>query len=175
MSRALLLLDVDGPLNPWAEKPWRRPEGYTTHRLRPAGWEHPRKPSRVWLHPGHGPMLLAFAAERDVELAWATTWQHDANVMIGPAIGLPELLVVTFDRHPRSRAGSFPPWQSSRSGIRWPGWMTDFREKRYVPALAEFQARRTGIPTLLHHVDPRIGLTQRDLDAVGAWMDREVR
>lgn len=77
-GRPLLLLDVDGPLNPWAAKPCRRPDGYTTHRLRPSGWEHAKKPLRVWLSPAHGPMLLDFSAGNNVELAWATTWQDDA-------------------------------------------------------------------------------------------------
>ncbi|MEU6365910.1 hypothetical protein ABZ876_09170 [Streptomyces sp. NPDC046931] len=38
MDRPLLFLDVDGPLNPWAAQPERRPAGYTT--------------IRVSLHPG---------------------------------------------------------------------------------------------------------------------------
>jgi hypothetical protein len=29
-SLPLLLLDVDGPLNPWRAKPEKRPEGYQT-------------------------------------------------------------------------------------------------------------------------------------------------
>jgi hypothetical protein len=31
--RPLLFLDVDGPLNPYAAQPERRPEGYTTIRV----------------------------------------------------------------------------------------------------------------------------------------------
>lgn len=33
MSRPLLFLDVDGPLNPYAAKPTKRPDGYTTLRV----------------------------------------------------------------------------------------------------------------------------------------------
>ncbi|MFE0674948.1 hypothetical protein [Streptomyces sp. NPDC058867] len=57
MARPLLFLDVDGPLNPWAAKPERRPEGCTTIRAT-AG---PGRPLRVWLNPAHGPALRDFA------------------------------------------------------------------------------------------------------------------
>jgi hypothetical protein len=45
-----LLLEVDGPLNPCAAKPSRRPVGYETHRARPSGWRlhEARRPLRVW-------------------------------------------------------------------------------------------------------------------------------
>ncbi len=33
MNRPLLLIDVDGPLNPYAAPPHRRPDGYQTHRM----------------------------------------------------------------------------------------------------------------------------------------------
>ena len=59
----LLLLDVDGLLNPYAAKPHRRPQGYGTHRIRPDSWvaRQPQRaaeyvrPLRVWLNPEHGP------------------------------------------------------------------------------------------------------------------------
>jgi hypothetical protein len=41
--RPMLLIDVDGPLNPYAAKPTRRPHGYTTHRLSPPTWLEERK------------------------------------------------------------------------------------------------------------------------------------
>ncbi len=37
--RPVLLLDVDGPLNPYAAQPQRRPAGYGTHRLLTPRWE----------------------------------------------------------------------------------------------------------------------------------------
>ncbi|ONK13131.1 hypothetical protein STBA_38930 [Streptomyces sp. MP131-18] len=100
MSRPLLYLDVDGPLNPYAAKPERRPEGYTTHRVRPESWiaQHPGKPRvyikplRIWLNPSHGRQLLQLAEVYD--LIWATTWGDEANTFISPVLGLPELPVV---------------------------------------------------------------------------------
>ena len=81
-----ILLDVDGPLNPYAATATRRPEGFETHWTRPSGWET-GKALRVWLKPSHGAELLAL----DCELIWATTWEAEANIWIGPHIGLPEL------------------------------------------------------------------------------------
>lgn len=101
--KPILFLDVDGPLNPYAAKPHRRPEGYSTHRLNPltsdgvTRWTtHHKRPLRVGLNPSHGPALL----ELGFDLVWATSWEAEANELIGPHIGLPELPYVTFDRCP---------------------------------------------------------------------------
>jgi hypothetical protein len=89
--KPILFLDVDGPLNPYAAKPSRRPEGYETHRMRPSGFDQPwQKPLRVWLNPAHGSYLIALP----YELMWATTWGAEANEWIAPHISLPELPAV---------------------------------------------------------------------------------
>lgn len=101
-EQALLLLDVDGVLNPFAVTPTARPLGYRTYRYTPDGrWYSGRNVRRhqgvrVWLHPAHGARLRELAAAAGLDLAWATTWLHDANRFIGPAIGLPELPVIEF-------------------------------------------------------------------------------
>lgn len=165
-EKPLLLLDVDGPLNPYRAKPERRPEGYTTHRL---------EGFRVWLNPDHGPLLLAFAAEHGVELAWATTWEHEANKSIGPNIGLPELPVVDLGWQ-RKFSGTIHTDNWKFDGVlafaagRPLAWLDDdfahFRAEREW-----FENERGGAPTLLHHVDPAIGLTSTDLATVAAWLD----
>lgn len=101
--KPILFLDVDGPLNPYAAKPHRRPEGYSTHRFNPltsdgvTRWTvHHKHPLRVWLNPSHGPALL----ELGFDLVWATSWEAEANEWIGPHIGLPELPYVSFNRRP---------------------------------------------------------------------------
>src|SRR5665213_3690063 len=85
VSKPVILLDVDGPLNPFDAKPTKRPEGYLTHRYE---WKAPKsgKPLRVWLNPLHGPLLDALGAE----IVWATAWEHEANTWIAPKIGLGE-------------------------------------------------------------------------------------
>ena len=80
----LLLIDVDGVLNPFAAK--RCPAGYVEEQI--AGFP-------VRLRAADGPALLAYADR--FELAWATTWEDQANTEIGPRIGLPPLPVIHFD------------------------------------------------------------------------------
>ncbi len=41
-------------------------------------------------------------------------------------------------------------------------------------AKEEFLASRAGVPTLLHHVDPKVGLRNRDLMTAAIWADHEV-
>jgi hypothetical protein len=172
-ARPLVLLDVDGPLNPYDAKPSRRPHGYTTHRLRPKGFEHARKPLRVWLHPDHGALLRAFAERHGAELVWATTWEHDANTMIGPVIGLPELPVIEFGDHISAQEWKYPAVAKYAGGRPFVWFDDDFEaagpDRQH--ALRQFEIARKTTPTLLHHVDPKIGLTEADLAAAGAWFD----
>lgn len=92
-GKPLLYLDVDGPLNPYACKAERRPEGYSTHRMRPGIWRDTRlKPLRVWLNPDHGIMLRNLG----MEIIWATDWGTDANSWIGPQLGFPHLEVLEY-------------------------------------------------------------------------------
>lgn len=168
MTKPLLLLDVDGPLNPWALRATR--EGYTAYRMTPHGWTG--RPLNVRLSPAHGPMLLDFAATHGVELVWATTWAQDANTMIGPRIGLPELPVIDFGG---GQPGALPGWKyqavaqyASGRPLAW--FDDDFAEAAYIKARWRFEDAREGVPTLLHDVDPTMGLTQVDLDTVAEWV-----
>lgn len=182
----LLLLDVDGPLNPYAEKPHLRPPGYTTFRHTPTGaWLSGRdarrhKGIRVWLNPDHGPALLAVADATGLELVWATTWLHEANNRIGPAIGLPTLPVIEFPLDDLEPDGGGNRWR--RDGTwKWSAvaayaagrplaWLDDDHgNPLFAAARASFDHQRTGQPTLLCHVDPRTGVQATHLDEIRAW------
>ncbi|MFJ6723779.1 hypothetical protein ACIQPQ_02575 [Streptomyces sp. NPDC091281] len=169
MSRPLLFLDVDGPLNPYAAKPERRPAGYTTLRV-PRDDEAAegrtlssrRRPLRVWLNPEHGRELSALG----YELCWASTWMASANQWIAPVLGLPELPFVDFGD---------VLFQERPDGVHWKtavlvdhadgrpfAWVDDEQsalDQEYVTA----HHRGRG---LLHHVDPRIGLRDNDFRAL---------
>jgi hypothetical protein len=174
MTRGLLLLDVDGPLNPHAANRTRRPPGYTTYRRTKTGWHTGRearryKGLRVWLHPDHGDQLLTLAAETSLELVWATTWQHEANDRIAPAIGLPSLPVIEFPGHDPTHgwneAWKWPAVASYAEG-RPLAWLDD--EHDHAGA-SEFARQRDGTPTLLVHVDPKQGLGSAHLAEVRRW------
>lgn len=166
-DRPLLFLDVDGPLNPWAAKPTRRPKGYTTHRMRPTGFEH-GKPLRVWLNHSHGKELL----DLGYDLIWATTWGSEANEWIGPHIGLPELPAVTWPE------GHHTCPMTDRQGINWKtkalhayaghrpfAWVDDDLTNNDALWLHDHHPA----PFLPHHVDPRLGLLESDFTALRDW------
>lgn len=175
-DKPLLLLDVDGPLNPFAAEPSRRPDGYRTHRMLPAGWvarhaaEGKRaKPLRVWLNPGHGAEILGLP----FELVWATAWMHQANTMIGPHIGLPELPVIEWPRRFHQDPDGIH-WKT-RHVVAWAdgrtfAWVDDEFDDRDRAWVDEHHAGTA----LLHHVDPGIGLLRQDFTALTAW-SRSVR
>ncbi|MGW6822741.1 HAD domain-containing protein [Streptomyces sp. NPDC055005] len=164
----LLLIDVDGPLNPYAAEPQSRPEGYGTHRMRPTGWTEAenREPLRVWLNPDHGTELLALA--ESYELVWATTWKDEANDWIGPHLGLPRLPYIDWPQmHGRAPRGTF--WKTQYileyAGERPFAWIDDditAMDREYVDLRHPARA-------LLMRIDERIGLTPADFDALARW------
>ena len=158
-----ILLDVDGPLNPYAAKPTRRPEGYETFRLKPQGR---KKPLRVWLNKNHGQMLTDFAAENDCEIIWCTTWEHEANTMIGPRIGLPTLPVITFGWEAHQWKYNAVLEYTAGEPFIW--FDDDFFE--YKKELRWFENNRKE-PCSLHWIDPKIGITQQDLHKAKEWID----
>ncbi|MGW7369942.1 HAD domain-containing protein [Streptomyces sp. NPDC054841] len=165
--KPLLLIDIDGPLNPYGGKPQSRPEGYTTHRMRPSGWTHD-KPLRVWLNPGHGEELLALAEW--YELVWATTWKGEANEWVGPHLGLPELPYIDWPvMHGASPRGTF--WKTQYvldyAAGRPFAWVDD--EITHLDR--EWVERNHLTDALLLHIDHRIGLTRPDFDALAEWAE----
>ncbi|MDI1461430.1 hypothetical protein QEZ54_10655 [Catellatospora sp. KI3] len=170
-TRPLLFLDVDGPLNPYAAKPTRRPDGYQTHRIltpsmagQPLPMPGRRKPLRVWLNPDHGPSLLALP----YDLVWATTWTDEANEWIAPRIGLPELPVVQWPR-PRQDGPGGVFWKTATL-VEWAAgrpfaWVDD----EVTDLDVAWVSVRHRAPALLHRVDPRHGLRADDFTALASW------
>ncbi|MEV6972593.1 hypothetical protein [Kitasatospora sp. NPDC093806] len=170
----LLLLDVDGPLNPhpYDGKPRPRPAGYESHSVKPESWiarfpEQPPgevKPLHLWLNPGHGAELLALP----YELVWATAWMGEANTWISPLVGLPELPFIVWPRmhqgdpeglHWKTRA--LVAWADGRPFV----WVDD--ELR--PQDTEWIAAHHPGPALTHWIDPEIGLRDVDFAALREW------
>ncbi|WP_329041284.1 hypothetical protein OHT61_24860 [Streptomyces sp. NBC_00178] len=176
--RPALLVDVDGPLNPYAAKPQRRPAGYETHRFTTPRWEaaerhrliqwgtpdRPVKPLRVWLNPGHGPALRALP----FDLVWATTWEEEADAFVAPVLGLPELPHIAW-ASPRPRAADGVFWKTPQI-VAWAqgrpfAWIDD----EITEADRHWVGEHHSGPALLHRVDPRRGLVPADFAALSAW------
>jgi HAD domain in Swiss Army Knife RNA repair proteins len=108
----LILLDVDGVLNPEFSAKTRRRlqyhEGWLSRKVWADGSQY-----RVFLNPLHGSWLRELASATGAELAWATTWEHWANVSIAPLLGLTPL---PFAPAPRgAKAASVVRWTQGRA------------------------------------------------------------
>jgi hypothetical protein len=185
VTKGLLLLDVDGPLNPYRATVFGR-AGYVPYSEDSGGWRVARgvrryRGYRVWLHPGHGALLRALADGTGLELVWATAWRRAANERIAPAIGLDPLPVIDFpsgDAHVDERDRLH--WRPG-GGWKWPAvtayaagrplaWLDDEHDgEDHALARAAFDRDRAGSPTLLCHVDPRRGLRAGHLARIREW------
>jgi hypothetical protein len=167
-QRPILFLDVDGPLNPWAGKPERRPAGYQTFRYRSE--RNPReKPYRVWLNPSHGERLLSLG----YDLVWGTLWHDIANQWISPKIGLPDDLPVV--QFPRGTTGH---WRRPNTSRKIPhliayaagrpfAWVDDEIGVHDDQLVAD----QHPAPALLHYISPRLGLREHDFSRLQRWAE----
>jgi hypothetical protein len=151
--RPLVLIDVDGPLNPWAADP--RPGGYLPFEIK-VGW---RRRLRVWLDPEHGHQLRQLAEDTGAELAWATTWLHRANTEIGPRLGLPPLKVVEFHDETGWKYPAVARYAYERPLV----WFDD-DFGLHAARREAFVHKRRHLTTALIHVDPGTGIQAQHLE-----------
>ncbi|WP_214410435.1 HAD domain-containing protein [Sphaerisporangium fuscum] len=159
-KRPLVLLDVDGVLNPARRH---------TLRLRRHQCVVDGQAYTVLLNARHGHKLSALARDTGAELAWATTWEEQANLQIAPRIGLPPLPVIAVNGDPGSRAGEHfktrhvaeyvagRPFVWFDDSLGTPDW-------QYLmdhPGVGEF---------LLVAVDPGTGLTDEHIAQARDWL-----
>lgn len=146
-TKPLLLLDVDGVLIPYAAK--EQPAGFLRYLL---------LGEPVWLSPRHGDWLRPLC--ECFQIVWATGWEHDANRLIGPILGLPSFPVIEF---PRDEMGRFAKFPTIAQIVRDHPlvWIDD----ELTPITRTWAAGRAA-PTLLVDVDPAIGLTQEFVAAI---------
>ncbi len=150
--RPLLLVDVDGVLNPWLAVGC--PDGFREYRFFPG--------ERVLLSTAHGDLLRSLISS--FELVWATAWEHKANRLICPVIALPELPVIEFPLTGPDYLFRKLPAVIDSVGDRACAWIDDEHQPdHYV------WARERGVPTLLVDIDPAEGLTTRVAARLAEW------
>lgn len=131
--KPLLLLDVDGPINPYrlitthSHRPPKARVGeepyiYERHLLRPSTWVDP-EPLPVLISKEMGADL---AALQDLyTMVWATTWEEDGNALLAPLLGLPPLPVIAWPEAAQEWA-LFPRHKGTWK-TRWIlRWLDDF-------------------------------------------------
>jgi hypothetical protein len=159
-ARPLLLLDIDGPLSPYRAK--EIPAGYELHDIDEGG--------RTWtllLSEQHGVELNALAAM--FQLVWATSWEHGANRLIAPRLGLPDdLPVIVWPEG--AREGAARRWWSWKTAAvaEWVGgrafvWVDDEVNRR---DRAWLRARGGVGAHLLHRIEANRGLVRADFEAI---------
>jgi hypothetical protein len=156
----LLFLDVDGTLLPYdGVRLPSTPEGWQA-------WQHTSNPHLARIDLAHGPRLLALPCV----LIWATAWMHDANEVIGPLLGLPELPVAGLPEAPEENEVGVPHWKT-RTLVRAAAgrpfvWVDD----EITDLDRTWVATHHRGPALLHRVDSVFGLTDADLAVVEEWL-----
>ncbi|OON82173.1 hypothetical protein [Streptomyces tsukubensis] len=162
--KPLLLIDVDGPLNPFAAP--SAPAGFTAHEMRPAGWGFP-SPLRVLLDPRHGAELRGLS--RWYEPVWATTWEDRANAWIGPRLGLPWLPYVQWPPDALAWAPAGTYWKTPAvveyAAGRPFAWVDD---EIGDPDRAWVRGHHPGA-ALLSRIDPSVGLVREDFVRLEEW------
>ncbi|MGH8909384.1 MAG: hypothetical protein ACRD0K_23540 [Egibacteraceae bacterium] len=153
----LLLVDVDGVLNPFAAEAC--PEGFREYDFFAPGSEQ-----MVRLSGSHGQWLRDLSAKFD--LIWATGWGHEAGRLISPVLGLPRFPTIVFPPSPFDPSWKLPTIEAF-VGEQPLAWIDDILS----PTVQAWAAQRTA-PTLLIAIDPAIGLTFKAVEQLHAWADR---
>ncbi|MGW1890814.1 hypothetical protein ACWCP6_11265 [Streptomyces sp. NPDC002004] len=165
--KPLLLIDIDGPVNPYLALAGPAPEGYDVHLTHPAGWEwSPFLP--VLLHRDHGAELRKLT--RAYELVWASTWMDEANEWIGPQLGLPRLPYIDWpETHGPAPEGTL--WKTQYVVAYAAGRPFAWVDDEITEQDEAWVARNHPSSALLWWVHPGVGLTHDDFSALAYWAE----
>jgi hypothetical protein len=149
--RPILLVDVDGVLNPWLAEGC--PDGFALYEFFPG--------ERVLLSPAHGRLLTSLGSA--FELVWATAWEHQANELITPVLAMPELPVIEFPLSDDLQFRKLPAVIRA-VGNRPCAWIDDEHQPDHYT-----WARKRDVPTLIIDIDPAVGLTTDVAERLADW------
>ena len=151
--RPLLLVDVDGVLNPYGfDQP---PGGFLPYRF------FPEEDYPTYLAEVHGRWLHELSGRFD--MVWASGWEEEANRHIAPLFDLPRWPTIHFPPIPFDPAEKVPAIDRF-VGDRSCAWMEDIMTTEAF----DWAARRSA-PTLLIDVKPSLGLTREMVAQLMDW------
>jgi hypothetical protein len=97
-------------------------------------------------------------------VAWATSWNDDANRLLAPILGIPPLPVLTMPSAPFQPLDKVPVIAAA-AAERPAVWIDD----AHTPEALDW-ARDRREPTLLITIDPEIGLGREAVDEALRWV-----
>jgi hypothetical protein len=105
------------------------------------------------------------------ELVWATTWGEQANIDIGPRLGLPPMPVVTWEADTGPEDHWYGLHWKTRGLATWAGgrpfaWLDD----EITPADQAWTHDHVKVPTFLQPINPHKGITPQNLDDLETWL-----
>lgn len=191
----LWLLDVDGVLNAVALVP--DPGVWPQWRRGVAGTDGGTRTWPITWAPAVIEELTRWMAQGRVEVAWLTTWAHDANGELGALLGMPQLPVAGTPPSRVNTAAADPAGIPPRAHAEVAGadavdpltghwWKFDAVRRLLAgapdraliwtdddlaaePEVVAWMEEHTA--SLLIAPDPRVGLTPEDLRAVDGFLD----
>lgn len=163
-SRPLLVLDVDGVLNPAG--PCANPvPPWITFQAEWSGYT-------VALNPEHGKQLLALSERTGCELVWGTSWEEHANDEVAPRLGLPELPVIHVLTEPEEVDGWWVLWKTVHIAEYAAGrpfvWIDDHPDD----SDREYLIGHGAPDHLIIEIDPEDGLQDHHLRQAEEWLSR---
>jgi hypothetical protein len=177
VNKPLALIDVDGVLNPITRQV---PPGYTHYDIKVMSPIGRGRTFPVRLNPDHGRMFGELAEK--FELVWATTWEDDANTLIGPKIGMPELPVIHLNDYDEYGHYLLPPvkWSNQTWMAKCPAVLKYVADRPFVwfddtftQHDFDWASRRNGLPlpTKLIAVFEEEGLKEDHIIEAVTWAD----
>lgn len=152
MNRALLLVDIDGVLNPWGDPDC--PTGFREHVIDTDG-------EPVRLAPVHGEWLRELGASFD--LVWASAWGFKAHRLLGPILDLEEFPYIPMPPSPfpaEAKVFAVAAYVKDRPAA----WIDDL----LTPQAFTWAASREA-PTLLISADHTTGMTRQHVEQLLGW------
>jgi len=159
----LLFLDVDGTLIPYDGSMLAESADVWAGQQEQAN----PNPNLGRINVALGPRLLALPAE----LRWATGWMHEANDVISPLLGLPQLPVVAL-AEPQTAVGEWYQlnWKTETLVQVAAGRPFVWIDDEITGVDRGWVAENHPGSALLFRVDAHFGLAEADLAAVERWL-----